>query len=218
MPNHPEGGFRNEQPDQAAIFTNAHSLWEYGENNLTLSHDFQGVDGFMREIMRVANLFENWACAHVAFDELNECWPYFLQSGFGRACFGILGDPKELNSFDDKDCLRVALQMRLPIRLDGELPLPVNFTVRNPKDDFGFREFRIQSVRDLLEGNDTMPFHLEDDPYDSEFSAPYFGFYGVNEDGTLEHIADRKTYSEAVKLAEKIAPGISFPFVFRGQS
>lgn len=215
MPNHLVGGFRNEQPDQAAIFACAHSLWEYGENKLTLSHDFQGVDGFMREIMRVANLFENWACAHVAFDELNECWPYFLQSYFSAACFAILSQPEVLDSFNDEDCLRVALHMKLPIRLDGEIPVPVNFSANNPKEDAGFRKFRIQSVRDLLEDNVTVPFVFGHDPFDDDYGKAYFGLYGVAADGSLEHIADRRTYSDAVELAKKLVPGISFPRVYQ---
>jgi hypothetical protein len=33
---------------------------------------------------------------------------------------------------------------------------------------------------------------------------------GVNEDGTVEHIADRRTYSEILSLAKKLAPKVEF--------
>lgn len=50
-----------------------------------------------------------------------------------------------------------------------------------------------------------------DNPFDDKYGPPFFGFYGVCNGGLLEHIADFKTYSDAVDLARKLAPGIQFP-------
>jgi len=71
--------------------------------------------------------------------------------------------------------------------------------------------FRIQTVRNSTEDGDPTPYSFADDPFDESFGKPYFGLYGVLEDGTLEHIADRRTYSEALSLAKKLVPGIDFP-------
>ena len=54
---------------------------------------------------------------------------------------------------------------------------------------------------------------MDDDPFDNRFSNPLFALYGVTADGLLEHIADRKTYADALSLAGKIAPGVQFPVV-----
>jgi len=199
-----------EQPDPAAIFACAHSLWEAGESSLELSETFNGVDGFMRAILRAGELFEKWACQHVFFDEMNECWPYFLQDRFGNACFEIM-KPNALESFDEKDCLRVALHLNFPLRLDTKQAVPVDFTSVNPNAVVGFLEFRIQSVRHSLTENDVTPFGWDDEPFDEEFSEPFFALYGIAKDGLLEHIADRKTYGEALRLVQKLAPGIVFP-------
>jgi len=66
-------------------------------------------------------------------------------------------------------------------------------------------------VRNSIEDGDATPYTLDDEPFDGDFGSPYFGLYGVDGDGRLEHIADRGTYSEALRLAQKIAPGVTFP-------
>jgi len=66
-------------------------------------------------------------------------------------------------------------------------------------------------VRDRIEGGDAVPFTKDDEPFDEEFGCPYFALYGLDENGWVEHIADRRTYSEAVRLAEKLVPGLVFP-------
>ena len=64
------------QADPAAVFASAHSLWqachEAAENDpsLNLSDVFNGMDEMMREVMRIGDLFENWACMHVVFEQL----------------------------------------------------------------------------------------------------------------------------------------------------
>lgn len=203
-------------PDSAAIFAAALSLWrvckqcEANEKSMNLSASYNGMDEFMREVMRVANLFETWACRHIAFDQLQDVWPYFLEDRFGEMCVSAIL-PTALAEFDETDCLRVAIRLRLPVTADGKLPVPVDETALNPVAGSVFRAFRIQTVRDSVEENECEPFTSDDEPFDEQFGFPYFGLYGVNEDGTLEHIADRCTYAEAVKLFKRLAPGIQFP-------
>ena len=214
MANKPEP--RIEQLDPAAVFACALSLREAclksadANPQLNLSESYNGMDEFMRELMRIANLFEAWACAHVAFDELGEVWPYVVEDRFGEACLeSIL--PSALAAFDDSDCLRVALRLRLPIHADEKLRLPVDVRAPNPIGGSDFREFRIQTVRDHLDDGRVTPFTTDDDPFDEDFGPPYFALYGVGDDGLLEHIADREAYSDALNLAQKLAPGVVLP-------
>jgi hypothetical protein len=62
-----------------------------------------------------------------------------------------------------------------------------------------------------MEDDEIMPFTLSDEPFDGDFDLPYFSLYGVDAKGIREHIADRRTYFEAVNLAKKLIPGIVFP-------
>jgi|CZKV01.1.fsa_nt_gi hypothetical protein len=203
-------------PDPAAVFASALSLWQICQKHaasdakLNLSECYNGMDQFMRELMRVANQFETWACMHVDFNETSDVWPYLLEDKFGEACLAVLS-PDSLAQFDDSDCLRVAMQLRLPIKLDDRLPIPIDVRSPNPTPASAFREFRILTMRNLIEDGDAVPFTADDEPFDDEFGHPYFGLYGVDKDGLLEHVADRKTYSEAARLAEKLAPGVEFP-------
>ena len=147
---------------------------------------------------------------HVDFEMLDDVWPYLLESGFGKACLET-ATPTALTAFDDKDCLHVALKLNLPIKLDDKLPIPVNVKAPNPAHESVFKEFRIQTVRDSIETEFTEPFTQADDPFDPDFYAPYFGLYGVDDHGLLEHIADRRTYAETMAFAKKLVPGIEFP-------
>lgn len=162
----------------------------------------------MRELMRIANQFESWACVHVNFDELGEVWPYFMQDKFGNTCLSFIA-PADLASFDECDCLRLALRLRLPLFLKENLPVPVDLLAINPIQHSGFREFRIQTVRHSEDG-DIVPFTISDDPFDVDFGKPYFALYGIHADNLLEHIADRSSYKEIISLVEKLAPGIQF--------
>jgi hypothetical protein len=205
-----------EAPDPAAIFASALSLWnasreqENSDDGLDLSESYNGMDQFMREVMRVATTFETWACSRIDFAVLDEVWPYLLQNKFGEACIAVIS-PTELHHFDDSDCLRVAMHLRLPIKFDDKLPLPVNVTVPNPIHGSGFREFRIQSMRDAVSDNYAAPYTLDDDPFDADFGAPYYALYGIGADGLLEFIAQRKSYSDAADLARRLAPGVNLP-------
>lgn len=202
--------------DPAAVFACAHSLWrachEHAakEKAFNLSECFNGIDQLMREAMSIGNRFEEWACEHINFDNLGDVWPYMLEDKFGEACLAHIV-PDALPQFNESDCLWVALHLRLPVMLDDVMPIPLDVTAPNPIAGPGFREFRIQTVRNSLEDGDVVPFVTNDDPFDEEFDGRYFALYGVGEDGNLEHIADRKTYGEVLNLAQKIAPGIAFP-------
>lgn len=205
-----------EKLDPAAVFACALSLREAclksakANPHLNLSESYNGMDEFLREMMRVANLFEAWACAHVVFDEVDDVWPYLLEDKFGDACLEFML-PCAMTEFDESDCLRVALRLRLPIQTDGNIRVPINVRAPNPIGESKFREFRIQSVRDDLEEGGVVPFTTDDDPFDERFGPPYFGLYGVGDDGLLEHIADRETYSDALNLAQNLAPGVVLP-------
>ena len=205
-----------ETPDPAAVLGCALSLHAVClgrskvDANLNLSAAYGGGDEFMRQVMRVANLFEEWACEHVDFEELGEVWPYFLEDGFGEGCLARVG-PDELASFNANDCLRVALRMRIPIRWNDGLRLPVDLVRENPVAGSGFVRLRIRTMCGLHEGPDVENFSMGDDPFDGLRKAPFFSLYGLDGDGLPEHIADRNGYAAIRGLALKLAPGVDFP-------
>lgn len=208
---------QTEQLDPAAVFACALSLWRecmrrsQSGRKVNLSECYNGGDEFMRVIMRAGTQFEEWACAHIEFEALDHCWPYLLEERFGEACVALTG-VMSLNEFSEKDCLSVALRLRLPVKASGALAVPVDVSAGNPISASEFTQFRIQTMREAADGN-IEPFTSVDDPFDDKFAPPFFGFYGVCNDGLLEHIADFKTYADAVGLARKLAPGIQFPEV-----
>ena len=122
-------------PDPAAVFACAFSLWEecrrhaMRDRSLDLSAAYSGWDQLMREVMRIGQKFEQWACDHVKFDDLGEVWPYMLGDRFGSACLEVLS-PTELASFEDHECLRVALRLRLPLEPGENLRVPVDVTAQ----------------------------------------------------------------------------------------
>jgi hypothetical protein len=150
----------------------------------------------MRVVMRVAESFEAWACRHVVFAHLDATWPYLLIDRFGAACLNAI-PPTAFASFNSDTCLRVAFRLRLPLRADGSLPLPVDVRATHPAPDSGFSQFRIQSVRDELASDQTIPFTEDHDPFDPALGPPYFGLYGrTGDDDLWEHIGDRRTYAD----------------------
>ena len=207
-----------EESDPAAVFGCALSLWHEckklttGTERLNLSECYNGGDEFMRVVMRVATRFEIWASLHIAFEELDDVWPYMMEDKFGAACVSAMG-AESLAHFDDNDCLRVAVLLGLPVKSAPGLPVPIDRVAPNPIAGSVFKFFRIQTVRDSLEDEITEPFTPDDEPFDENFGAPYFGIYGVDVDGVLEHIADRRTYAEATDLVQKLVPGIAFDAV-----
>ncbi len=206
----------SEQPDPAAVFGCALSLWHEckkltkANERLNLSECYNGGDEFMRVVMRTANRFEKWASMHIAFGGLDDVWPYMMEDKFGAACVSVMG-AESLARFDDSDCLRVALHMRLPVKVSDGLPVPVDVSAENPLSGSAFRTFRILTVRVFGDNEGCEPFTFDDDPFDEQFGAVFFGLYGVGDDGLREHIADRDTYAEIVNLARNLVPGITFP-------
>lgn len=213
-----QAGLKTRLPDSAAQFATALSLWQTWKQeaiakNLNLSECYNGIDQFMREVMRVANLFEAWACLHVDFDQLNDVWPYLLEDRFGEACLAVL-PPNALAQFDASDCLRVGVRMGLPIKGIDETPLSsIDMKARNPIVASPFREYRIQTVRNSINGESGKPYTSDDYPFDDDFSEPYLRLFGVHDDGIQEHIADRANYREVLNLVRKLAPGVEFPHV-----
>lgn len=201
-----------EEVDPAAVFAIATSLQRACEERLkydpalNLGEDYNGWDQFTRELMRVAVMFEEWACLHVAFAHLEDTWPYSLENCFGKACLAVM-DVSALASFGADDCLRVAFQLRLPVWENGELPIPVNVHVTNTVAGSAFEAFRIQTVRDLLNEAQVIPFTESDDPFDENQGERYFAIYGIGEEGMLEHITDRSSYKLARELVLKLVPG-----------
>lgn len=203
----------DEQSDPAAVFACAKSLYDDCLQRVEsdLSKAYQGMDSFMREVMRAGEMFEKWACRHVAFSELDEVWPYLLERRFGGACLEVMDDDA-LAGFDANDCLRIAIKLHLPVWVDGSLPLPVCVEAPNPLAGAEFHRLRIQTVRHEADGEGGMTAFTEgDDPFDDEYGAPVFGIYGVTKDGLLEHIVDVGGYEEARGLLMRLLPGIGLP-------
>lgn len=215
----------SENPDPAAVFAAAWSLHEAcvvrakSDPSINLSASYKGGDEFLRQVMRIGDLFERWACEHVKFTELEDVWPYHLQDDFGAACLEIY-HAGSLMHFDLDDCLRVALKLRLPVRAGGRLPVPLCVDALNPNKGARFARFRIQTVRQPLdETGETEPFTAGDEPFDEGYGEPFFGIYGVTDDGLLEHIADLTGYDDASNLLISMMPEISLPreVVFAGE-
>jgi hypothetical protein len=205
-------------PDSAAQFASALSLWQTWKQdafakNLDIGECYGGMDQLMREVVRVANQFEAWACLHVDFDQLDDVWPYLLEERFGEACLAVL-PPNALAQFDDSDCLRVGVRMGLPIKGIDETPLSsIDMKAPNPIAGSPFREYRIQTARNSTDGEFSAPYTSDDYPYDDDFSEPYLRLFGVSDEGVQEHIADRANYREVLNLVRRLAPGVEFPQV-----
>ncbi|MBI1826411.1 MAG: hypothetical protein HY287_14290 [Planctomycetes bacterium] len=226
-----------DTPDPAAVFGAAISLWntcrrydrrspvsihcahldrrpsggnQRRPDGVNLSETYNGMDEFMRVVMKVANLFEDWACKHIEFDETEEVWPYLLEDKFGEACLAVMRI-EMLDHFDEEACLAAAIQLRLPIKLSKGLHVQVDVKVTNPVSGSAFREFRIQTVRVTSDLESVEPYVVGDYPYDDNYGEPYFGIFGVDNTGLLEHITDRGTYGDAVALVQKLAPNACIP-------
>jgi len=207
----------DDSPDPASVFACAMSLHDAcmecagKDPSVDISAAYHGGDEFLRQMMRVGNLFETWACRYVDFEKLTDVWPYLLQDRFGGACIEVM-DAGSFGRFDSNDCLRVAFKLRLPMRVDGLLPLPVCVEALNPLTGAELQRLRIQTVRqELDEDGEMVPFTEDDDPFDEKYEAPIYGIYGVRSDGCLEHIADRKSYHEARAMMIALLPSIEAP-------
>jgi hypothetical protein len=201
-------------PDPAAILGAAMSLYKACRaqallERVNLSEVYSGGDQFMREVMRIAGVFEGWATKHVNFGELDEVWPYFLQDRFGLACLSDIS-ASDLAGFGERGCVRVAQRLGLPLLRHAELPMPVCMESPHPNASSEFLRFRLQMVRDSVDGESAAPFTAADDPFDPNYGPVYFSIYGVRANGLLEHIASRRTVYEALELASALIPGIRF--------
>ena len=204
-----------DERDSAAVFAVALSIWEKWHEvaaasaSFNLSESYNGVDEFMRQAMRIGELFEAWACRHVDFNRLSDVWPYLLQDHFGGNCATAIM-PGDLEAFDEQDCLRMAFRMHLPLHRDDKLPIPANVQAANPVSGSAFVSYRIFSQRIKLDEDIVLPFSIEDEPFDEEFGPPEFVLLGIRADGIEEPITAKSSFSEAIKLAQQIAPGIAF--------
>jgi hypothetical protein len=207
--------FKNDSLDPAAVFACAISLRDAcveaaKQENFNLSEAFNGADQFYREVVRIAGLFEEWACTHVAFDEMSEVWPYLLEDKFGDACLQRMS-LQHVSSFSTEDCANVAMLLVLPLFHHKEPRLPIDLRVPNPVTASPFTHWRIQSVRSLLGDEDYEPMNYGDDPFDPEYDPAFIALYGVNIEGLVEHIKDFASYADAVSFVSKIAPDVEFP-------
>jgi hypothetical protein len=91
------------------------------------------------------------------------------------------------------------------------LDVTVDLTAENPNAASPFHRFQIRTVRLHHEDRFISQYTPDDDPDDEEYGPVFFGLYGLEEDGTAEHIADRDTYTDALSLVMRLAPGIPFP-------
>jgi hypothetical protein len=203
--------------DPAAILGAALSLKTACEDmarkeRVNLSECYNGGDEFMRQVMRVATLFETWCCEHVDYSQFSDVWPYLLEDKFGDACLEVMLFAG-LAEFDHRACLRVAAQLRLPVKVVAGLSVPVDLRADNPNGASPFRSFQIRTVRLHNEDNFISQYTPDDDSDDEKFGVIFFGLYGLDEHGIAEHIADRDSYANALSLAVKLAPGILFPSV-----
>ena len=118
MRNTEKSKFQFPKPDPASVLGAALSL-NTACNKVRggdLSALYRGYDEFMRQVMRIATLFEKWSCRHIDFERLGECWPYHLEECFGAACLATVApDATDLELFNSKSCKIVAMHMKLPL-------------------------------------------------------------------------------------------------------
>ncbi len=207
--------FKNDSLDPAAVFACAISLRDACDqaaklNNLNLSDIFNGVDQFYREAMRIAALFEEWACEHVVFEEMCDVWPYLLEDKFGASCLQRMS-VEDISGFDAEDCPDVAMKLLLPLHYQDAPRLPLDVKATNPIPASSFTHWRIQTIRSLSGDDSFEPMLYGDDPFDPEYEPSILALYGVNAEGLVEHIKDFDRYADAVAFARKLAPGVEFP-------
>lgn len=107
-------------PDEAAIFAAAISLWiqankmENMDKTFCISEIFSGRVNFMSIIMDVARRFEKWSCEHINFETNDETWPYILEESFGSTCAKCI-DFTLLEEININDFFKIALLMNMPL-------------------------------------------------------------------------------------------------------
>lgn len=105
-----------QKPDSAAIFGAAIGLWETIKRSgyLDLPEYYEGGDELMRRVMQTAASFEAWSCKNVAFEGLDDPWPYLLEDRFGIA-IGSLHYLYKLGTLSDQMCGEIATYLCLPL-------------------------------------------------------------------------------------------------------
>ncbi len=119
-PEEPEGAIPAPAHDPAAVFGVALSLHEAAAvKRYNVSEAYNGADEFMRQCMRVGEVFERWACANVDFDQLDDVWPYLLQDKFHEAVARLYGERWAvcgLREFSEFNCPMVAKALGLTMK------------------------------------------------------------------------------------------------------
>lgn len=110
------------KPDPAAIMAIVLAVHEKctdrsKEGIMDLSDPYGGNDGYMRQVMAIAEQFESWACAWVDFDALSDVWPYWLEDNFGLALMELLllNQRDRLTDLRPSDCKILAEALKLPL-------------------------------------------------------------------------------------------------------
>ena len=106
-----------ETPDPAAIFAAACSIRRACEVGriAQISEAYNGGDEFLRQCMKAAMMFENWACAHVDFERVEDVWPYLLEDRLGDALLQHVGWC-HLAQFSIRACQLIAATLALTLK------------------------------------------------------------------------------------------------------
>jgi hypothetical protein len=205
-----------EEVDSAAVFAMATSLKKACEDkekcdpSLNLGAAYNGWDQFTRELMRVALIFEEWACTYVAFPHIDDVWSYYLELIFGISCLKVI-NADCLASFGRDDCLRLAYVMEIPVWGDTELPVPVDIVIENTDSGSLLKALRIQTVRRILPTEKLVPYSEGDDLFDSRFGDRLFGIYSIDTNGITVQIDYRNSYQDVRTFVSRLVPGASLP-------
>jgi hypothetical protein len=118
----PENQHELHQPDPAAVAAMVLSINREAEEavkenpKLSFSEAYHGADGFLREAMRVAQEFEQWACKNVDFDATEETWVYKMEDDFGKAAVQQAGGVLKLSDLrGDWRWEAIAESLKLPV-------------------------------------------------------------------------------------------------------
>lgn len=119
------------QPDPAAVFAAALSLWNRIQNlpnHGEIVDLHEGSDELMRRIMRVAEAFESWACKHIDFSQLQDPWVYLLEQDFGRCfCLACEGGEATIDAAIGRES-EIAMVLHLPVLPTPKAPGPTSAT------------------------------------------------------------------------------------------
>ncbi len=96
--------------DCAAIYSATASIDELASKKYhgSLSARYSGGDEFLRAAFAASTAFEQWACAHVDFDSITDCWPYLLRDRFAEAVEAVTAGVLCLRELGPSDWEKVA--------------------------------------------------------------------------------------------------------------